>query len=51
MWASLHAGRVWKGELLNRKEGGELYWEAETTTPVRDAHGAIVHLAVDHRGA
>jgi len=44
MWATLRSGRVWKGELQNRKKSGELYWESETITPVRDDRGRIVNF-------
>ncbi|RCV87034.1 sensor domain-containing diguanylate cyclase [Billgrantia montanilacus] len=44
MWQTLRSGRVWQGELLNRKKNGELYWEAETLTPVRDDSGEIVNF-------
>jgi diguanylate cyclase (GGDEF)-like protein/PAS domain S-box-containing protein len=44
MWQTLRSGRVWQGELLNRKKSGELYWEAETLTPVRDDSGEIVNF-------
>ncbi|MGM0703359.1 MAG: sensor domain-containing diguanylate cyclase [Pseudomonadota bacterium] len=44
MWQTLRSGRVWKGELQNRKKTGELYWESETITPVRDDHGQVVNF-------
>lgn len=42
LWATLRAGNVWQGELLNRRKSGELYWEAQTITPVKDAAGKVV---------
>ncbi|MDR5864328.1 diguanylate cyclase [Halomonas campisalis] len=44
LWQSLRRGEVWKGELLNRKKNGELYWEAEVITPVRNDDGEIVNF-------
>ncbi|WP_240454091.1 diguanylate cyclase [Halomonas sp. NO4] len=44
MWQTLRSGRVWKGELQNRKKNGELYWESEVITPVRDDRGRIVNF-------
>ncbi|MDN6297934.1 MAG: PAS domain S-box protein [Halomonas sp.] len=35
LWTTLGEGRVWQGELLNRRKSGELYWEAQTITPVK----------------
>ncbi|MGM0983720.1 MAG: sensor domain-containing diguanylate cyclase [Pseudomonadota bacterium] len=42
LWATLRAGQVWQGEMLNRRKNGELYWEYEIITPVRNAAGEIV---------
>ncbi|SDK46605.1 sensor domain-containing diguanylate cyclase [Billgrantia gudaonensis] len=44
MWQTLRSGRVWKGELQNRKKNGELYWESEVITPVRDDRGRVVNF-------
>ncbi|WP_338035587.1 diguanylate cyclase [Billgrantia antri] len=44
LWQTLRSGQVWRGELQNRKKSGELYWEAETITPVRDDSGQIVRF-------
>lgn len=44
LWQTLRSGKVWRGELLNRKKNGELYWEAETITPVRNDTGEIVRF-------
>ncbi|GKW50431.1 sensor domain-containing diguanylate cyclase [Halomonas sp. NCCP-2165] len=47
LWRTLEAGEVWRGELLNRKKSGELYWEAEIITPVRDeVSGAVRYVVV-----
>lgn len=43
MWRTLAAGRVWRGELLNRRKNGELYWESEVITPVRNADGVVIN--------
>ncbi|MGQ4879103.1 diguanylate cyclase [Billgrantia sp. LNSP4103-1] len=44
LWQTLRSGQVWRGELQNRKKSGELYWEAETITPVRNDAGEIVRF-------
>ena len=44
MWATLLAGRVWQGELYNRRKDGSVYPEEQTITPVRDADGHISHF-------
>jgi PAS domain S-box-containing protein len=44
LWATISQGQVWEGELLNRKKGGELYWEWATISPVKDDAGQITHF-------
>ena len=44
MWATILAGRVWHGQLVNRRKDGSLYPEEQTITPVRDANGEITHF-------
>ncbi|WP_371325084.1 PAS domain S-box protein [Dechloromonas sp. ZY10] len=47
LWATLVAGRVWSGELVNRRKDGGLYVESEVISPVFDETGKITHyLAV-----
>lgn len=40
MWANLTGGKPWRGELLNRKKSGELYWELTLLAPLLDDSGA-----------
>jgi PAS domain S-box-containing protein len=44
LWATILAGRVWHGQLVNRRKDGSLYPEEQTITPVRDANGEITHF-------
>jgi PAS domain S-box-containing protein len=44
MWKTILAGRVWQGELVNKRKDGSLYHEEMTVTPVRDASGEIAHF-------
>lgn len=44
LWTTIRAGRVWRGELVNRRKDGTLYSQALTITPVQDEHGATLHL-------
>ncbi|BBO84585.1 hypothetical protein DSCO28_51510 [Desulfosarcina ovata subsp. sediminis] len=47
MWQALTAGRVWAGELHNRRKNGEYFWESASISPIRDKHGETTHyLAV-----
>ena len=43
------AGQVWDGELTNKRKDGEVYLEAQTITPVRDARGEISHFVAVKR--
>ena len=41
MWETISAGKVWSGELVNKRKDGSLYTEGMTITPVSDEGGAI----------
>src|SRR5207247_1421831 len=41
LWQTISSGRVWSGELTNRRKDGSHYAEEMTITPVRNAEGAI----------
>ncbi|HOT45808.1 MAG TPA: PAS domain S-box protein [Spirochaetota bacterium] len=41
MWDTILAGRVWHGELVNRRKGGALYDEEMTIAPFAGADGVI----------
>jgi len=49
MWATILAGKVWQGELTNRRKDGSQYPETMTITPVRDADGEITHFVAVKR--
>jgi PAS domain S-box-containing protein len=44
LWETINAGKVWHGELVNRRKDGKLYHEDMIITPVRDAGGEIMHF-------
>jgi PAS domain S-box-containing protein len=39
MWETIASGRVWQGEICNRKKNGELYWVESTIVPFLGADG------------
>jgi PAS domain S-box-containing protein len=41
LWETISSGRVWRGEFLNKRKDGSLYWEAACISPVFDAQGRI----------
>jgi PAS domain S-box-containing protein len=44
LWATILAGKEWRGEFRNRKKNGELYWESAVLSPIVDANGSITHF-------
>ena len=43
MWATIAAGKVWSGEMINRRKDGTFYTEDMTITPIVDHLGEITH--------
>lgn len=43
LWDTISSGKIWKGELCNKKKNGELYWEQATITPVKGDDGKITN--------
>ncbi|GAA5336760.1 hypothetical protein YIM73052_02230 [Thermus antranikianii] len=48
LWDTILSGRVWEGELVNRRKDGTLYTEYMTITPVRE-NGEIRHFIAIRR--
>lgn len=44
MWETITSGGTWRGEMLNRRKNGELYWDSITISPVRDEQGNLVNF-------
>ncbi len=40
---SMEAGQVWKGEIINRRKDGSLYWESLVVSPIKDDRGVITN--------
>ena len=43
LWDALKQGQSFRDVFINRKKGGELYYEEKTITPLKDAQGRITH--------
>lgn len=41
LWHEITSGNTWRGELLNRRKDGSLYWEQSTISPIFDEQGKI----------
>lgn len=44
LWDTILAGREWRGELLNRRKSGELFWARITISPMREEGGGVTHF-------
>jgi PAS domain S-box-containing protein/putative nucleotidyltransferase with HDIG domain len=44
LWETVQAGKVWRGELINRRKDGSLYYEEQTITPVRNEKGIVTRF-------
>lgn len=44
LWQTILSGRVWRGEVRNRRKSGEEYWEYMAVSPLRDRFGRISHF-------
>jgi PAS domain S-box-containing protein len=43
LWQTISSGKIWRGELTNRRKDGSLYCEETTITPVRSREGEPTH--------
>ncbi|MFT7049673.1 MAG: PAS domain S-box-containing protein, partial [Psychroserpens sp.] len=47
MISTISSGKVFKGKVLNKKKGGQLYWMDITIMPFKDLNGKIIkHVAI-----
>ena len=44
MWKTIQTKRVWRGEFLNRRKNGEVFWESASISPILDEEGRITHF-------
>ena len=44
MWATIAAGNIWHGEVINRHKDGHLYTEDMAITPMKTKTGEITHF-------
>jgi diguanylate cyclase (GGDEF)-like protein/PAS domain S-box-containing protein len=49
LWDTITSGRVWAGQLINRRKDGTLHHEEATIVPVRSAGGQIINYAAIKR--
>ena len=41
LWQTIRFGKVWSGEMINRRKDGSVYFEDQTITPVRDHRSEV----------
>jgi len=44
LWNTINSGAIWRGEFLDKKKNGELYWESASISPIRNEQGTITHF-------
>lgn len=45
LWTTIRAGKIWRGQLVNKRKDGTRYIDEATIIPVRDEKGDIVNFA------
>ena len=44
LWKTIQKGEEWRGELLNKKKNGDLYWINISISPIRSNENIITHF-------
>lgn len=44
LWSDILSGNNWRGEFLNKKKNGDLYWESAQISPVKNSEGIIANF-------
>jgi len=44
LWQTIISGKVWRGEFINKKKSGELYWANKSISPITDEQGRITNF-------
>ena len=44
LWNTILSGKTWKGEWINKKKSGELFFESASITPFKDEKGEISYF-------
>jgi PAS domain S-box-containing protein len=49
MWDTILAGKIWIGEIQNKRKNGTFFWENSTISPTIDENGTITHFVAAHK--
>ncbi|MCP4140608.1 MAG: PAS domain S-box protein [Chloroflexi bacterium] len=44
MWEAISSGKEWRGEFINRKKNGDLYYELASISPILDTQGEMINF-------
>ena len=44
LWKTIHSGRIWSGEMENKRKNGEIYWESVSISPIYNQKNEITHF-------
>lgn len=44
LWETILSGKPWRGEFLNKKKNGDLFWEDSIISPILNSNGDIVNF-------
>ena len=44
VWQTLISGKEWRGEIMNRRKGGESFWSSTSISAIIDSKGSITHF-------
>ncbi len=42
LWKTITSGQIWKGEMLNRKKDGSMFWESTIIFPIKNRQNEII---------
>ncbi|MFK5986627.1 MAG: EAL domain-containing protein [Pseudomonadota bacterium] len=48
MWSCIKKGKIWEGEIQNRKKNGQTFWNKLSIAPVTNSKGTITHFISTH---
>ena len=49
LWQAISNGRSFQAEFINRKKDGQLYYQEQTITPIKDSQGQIAYYVASGR--
>ncbi|MBM4054216.1 MAG: PAS domain S-box protein [Planctomycetes bacterium] len=44
LWNTITSGNEWKGEFINKKKTGELFWEIASISPIKNTEGMVTNF-------